>query len=145
MLSFAGLDDFDDGLEPDTGMTDTEFEFRVEYIDGNKEAPMAGYPRIEIDVDGNGLIDGPDDGSFSMWPADASEDYHLGKEFFYRTYLPESATIQYRFTAFDTAGTAAEGSETAINWQAGPYVSNDLVDLSVRAGDMEFSAIRPDP
>jgi subtilase family serine protease len=141
-LSFSNTTGFvDDGVSPDTGMATTEFEFRVVYSDDNDDAPAAGYPRVKIDLDGNGTIETPAEGSYAMWSVDADETYADGKEYFIRTYLPQGNSIKYAFEANDSTGLVGTG---ATAWYAGPYVSNQLNDLAIRAVDITFADGHPD-
>ena len=145
-LAFAPGDGFiDDGVYPDSGRTLTEYEFRTVYSDADNNPPMTGYPKVNIDINGDGTIDTLTDITATMWPVDGDTAYSDGREYYFRTYLPESATIQYSFEAKDANGLDAESDPGPLGWNTGPLVSNDLVDLEIHASDITFSNPHPDP
>jgi subtilase family serine protease len=133
------------GVNPDTGTTQTEFEFRIVYSDLDNDPPLPGYPKIKIDINGDGVIDSLSEGRYSMWPVDGDTSYIDGKEYFYQCYLPESPDIQYAFETYDANSLPAQGDIDVISWNSGPYVSDQINDLAIRAGDISFSDNHPDP
>jgi len=95
----------DDGLDPETGTTSTQFIYRIEYMDVLDEAPAAGFPKILLDMDGDGDFYGPTDESYTMdeeTPDDIS--YDNGKIYKYNRTLgpsPQVGDYHYMFYAED--------------------------------------------
>ncbi|HUU46605.1 MAG TPA: CARDB domain-containing protein, partial [Acidobacteriota bacterium] len=129
------------GIAPDTGIAGTYFEFAVVYSDSDDHPPSSGYPQVRIDYDGDGLLTGPKDAVYTMWPTGAA-DYIVGRKYICRTTLPVGSTYQFSFAAFDQPGDPAEG-EAAWVWVSGPTVQSEPVDLYLYASDITFSNAAP--
>jgi hypothetical protein len=108
------------GVLPDDGPINCrDFEFNIEYLDTNNDAPGAD-PIVYVMENGVNITGSP----FTMMEVDALDmTYNDGKDY---TYGPvqltnASATYTYYFEANDTFGTPAIGDGSMIS--AGPVVS----------------------
>ncbi len=111
-----------DGVEPDSGDTDTTFVYRVKYTDTDNDPPMSGYPKVHILKDSVEIVGSP----FAMNEVDAGDtDYSDGKLYAYSTTLSAGNTYTYYFEAKDSNNASATGSPTSA--QSGPVVSGDGV------------------
>lgn len=91
-LSYPGAP-YDDGKNPDTGDTTTNFTFKVIYTDLDNDAPADGYPKIYI---------GDNDGFFSLTMAEedpADTNYTDGKTYFFTTGLGAAEDLRFYFEA----------------------------------------------
>jgi len=129
------------GVSPDLGDAGTYFDFEVIYSDADGAPPLAGYPKLRIDFDGDTLLNGPKDAVYSMWPT-GSADYVTGRKYRYRTTLPLGTAYRFSFAAFDQTGDPAQGA-AAWTWIDAPDVITDLPDLYIYASDINFSSSTP--
>ncbi len=127
-------------INPTFGNTDQVFEFRMIYTDANGNLPASGYPRVELDANGNGQVTDPLDLIRVMTEADATDtNVTDGKE--YRvpiTGLSDLISWRSRIVANNTEGCAAQSP-----FVAQPFVSNDLLDVAIYANDISFSKSNP--
>jgi len=96
-----------DGLDPETGFTDTDFTYKIMYMDILNESVANGFPKVYIDMNNNGIFDDPGDQQVAMLavnPLDNSFDN--GKIYSYTTKLP-LGTYKYMFYAEDLVGLPA--------------------------------------
>lgn len=127
-------------MSPLQGASDTPFDFRMIYTDANGHLPSSGYPRIELDANGNGQPGDPFDIITAMQehdPADA--DVTDGKE--YRVSisgLADNISWRSRVVAVNSDGCA-----TQTPFVSRPLVSNDLLDVGIYANDISFSKTNP--
>lgn len=132
-----------EGISPLIGSTSTYFQYKVIYTDADNNPPMAGYPIVGIDRNGDAdFLDSGED-EFEMFPVDASDvDYTDGKEYIFTTTLPLNFDLGYSFYAYDSLGNIPVGEATM--YRDDPMVSNDLLDLSIYANDINFSDLTPE-
>jgi len=133
-----------DGVSPDTGLTGTLFTFRVVYSDSNNLPPQSGFPKVNIDLNGDGDFDDENEGSFTMGIADVDTNYVDGREYLYNATLPASSNCQYSFSAKNSYGLDAVGEPT--NLKAGPVIlsPDSALDLYIHSSDITFSDPHPD-
>jgi len=97
-----------DGLNPETGFTDTNFTYAIVYLDPLNESSANGFPKVYLDMDNNGNFTDPVDKAVSMTPVALSDmKYDDGKVFYYNTTMPVG-TYKYKFYTEDLAGLSAE-------------------------------------
>jgi PKD repeat protein len=145
LLSWTGEAGYEtDGVSPDTGLNETLFQFRIIYTDSNNIPPASGYPKVNIDINGDGDFNDENEGNFAMGPADADTVYSDGKIYYYNTTLPVTSTCQYSFSAQNNLGQTAIGEPT--NLKSGPVILDTTValDLYIHASDITFSESNPD-
>lgn len=96
-----------DGLHPEEGLTmQTDFDYRVIYMDLNNDAPFGGAPLLHILKGGAEIPGSP----FKM--EYTSGEYNTGATFSYVTKLPVGSDYTYSFSANDIWGAAATGLPT---------------------------------
>jgi len=131
-----------DAIEPDTGISNQDYVFRVKYSDPNGDPPMSGYPKLLLDLDGDAtnVGSGLHDVEYTM-QIEESGDYHNGVIYSCVVpVLPVGNSIQYAFEAYDTTGERAITDEQLTDWfTAGPVVIDDNIDLYIYASMIEFS------
>ena len=131
------------GVEPEIGAPGTYFEYRISYTDTDNDAPMAGFPQVGIDKNGDHDFLEPDEFMMPLTEIDPTDtNYADGKEYSFITQLPEDAVLGYAFIAYDVLGNPAIGQGT--NYETGPTVTDDYLDLSIYANDITFSKGNPD-
>jgi len=141
-LSWTGEAGFEtDGVSPDKGLSTDLFTYRILYTDADNDPPGFGYPRVELDMDGDSVLSDPGEGSFSMVPTHPDNDYTNGREYYFPTYLPVGSSHQYRFVAQDS--NAAEATGEPIFFHPGPEVIDLRYDLYIYASDITFSDDNP--
>jgi hypothetical protein len=114
---------FNDGIDPDSGDTTTEFTYKIIYTDSQNDAPSAGYPKIYI---------GDHDGYFSyvMTEDDIFDtDYTDGKTYNFTTGLGAAADQRFYFEA-----QAATGDSTVVNFPSGASAYNSGPFVYLMAG-----------
>ena len=131
------------GVQPESGLPGDRFQFRVSYTSANGLLPAASWPRVELDVNGDGDPDDPGEGAFTMSPADLDSTLANGKEYRYDAALaePPGGRYRYRMMALDTNGDAVPGVATA--WRESLFVGGDLVDLRVAGEDIRVLPASP--
>lgn len=136
--SYGGIE----GVYPLIGSTSTYFQYKVVYTDADNHAPMAGYPVVGIDKNGDAdFLDSGED-EFVLSEVDgADQQFTDGKEYVFNTTLPLNFDLGYSFYAFDILGNPSVGE--AVAYRNDPTVSNDLLDLSIFANDINFSDLTP--
>jgi PKD repeat protein len=133
-----------DGVSPDTGLSGSLFTFRVVYTDPRNFAPEGGYPKVNIDLNGDGDFEDENEGSFTMGVVNADTNYTDGREYFYNVVLPASSDCQYSFSAKNSYGLDAVGEPTIL--KPGPVIldPSTALDLYIYASDITFSDPHPD-
>jgi subtilase family serine protease len=131
------------GVSPSVSPPGTFFEYRVVYTDPDNNPPMNTYPKVGIDLNGDGDFLDPGESLATLAEVDPSdENYADGKEYSLITTLPVNAGLGYRFEAYDNLGNPAQGEASA--YQSGPTVSDDQLDLAIYANDISFSNGTPE-
>ncbi|MEN6627163.1 MAG: LamG-like jellyroll fold domain-containing protein [Candidatus Sumerlaeia bacterium] len=87
---------------PSNGTVDTEFDFRITFLDADNDAPQGGAPRVRITGAGGADVSGS---PFAMKPI-TQERYINGRQFQLLTRLP-IGEYKCEFVASDTQGGAA--------------------------------------
>ena len=101
------------GVSPAAGPTGS-FTYKILYKSVNNKAPMAGYPKVSIDLNGNQVFNDLNEGSFTMVKEGSSTDYVTGVVYSYTfTFNSNTSTAGYKFDATDEDGNAAK-SELSI-------------------------------
>ena len=96
-----------DGLDPETGFTDTDFTYKVMYLDLLNESVAAGFPNVYIDMNNNGKFDDGVDQQVAMTAVNPSDNtFDNGKIYSYTTKLA-LGTYKYMFYAEDLVGLPA--------------------------------------
>jgi len=115
-----------DGLDPETGYPNTDFVYRVKYMDQDNEAPASGYPKVHIMKSGSEISGSP----FAMSELDAgATTYSDGKLYTYtKGRLGPGTDYTYYFEAKDLWNTPATGVPTSP--QDAPDVTNNAPTLS---------------
>ena len=97
-----------DGLDPNLGFPDTNFTFKVVYTDILNESPAMTYPKLYIDMDGNGNFTDPADQAVSMLQVSVLDTtFSDGKIYYYNTTFSMGA-YKYKFYAEDMVALSAE-------------------------------------
>ena len=126
-LSWTGETNYiNDGLNPEAGYQDTDFVYRVKYIDEDNDAPASGYPKLHIRKAGTEIAGSP----FAMNEVNSEDTtYSDGKLYTYtRSRLAPGTDYTYYFEAKDIWDGVATGDPTsAVN---APDVTNRTPTLS---------------
>ena len=86
-LDWVGTPGYEnDGVNPDSGMPDTNFVYNVNYTDADNNPPKKGAPFLYISKGGEPIQGSP----FLMKEENTSEDYTAGKIYTYSITLSES-------------------------------------------------------
>jgi len=116
---------FDDGVDPNGGITTTQFKYRIVYTQAYGLAPAAGYPKVHIDGNATGVAMTLD----AEAPAALQDgDYTNGEQYLYTTTLGAQGTPHnYYFDVSDGTNIVRTPlSGTLI----GPVVSANAPTLS---------------
>ena len=106
----------DDGVEPDSGVVNTPFTYKVKYTDEDNDPP-ASDPLVYIFKGGQPIVGSP----FVTQPEDPNDtDCRGGIIYGYSTTLTEPDDYTYYFRARDRFGVEATGPAT--NLMSGPLV-----------------------
>ena len=107
VLAWTGEPGFEsDGVAPDIGTPQTVFSFRVRYRDDDGDAPLAGYPRVQILKGGMPLSDSPVTLAYVGGTPSSGAVYAVERA------LPLGADYACRFEAFDREELQATGTPT---------------------------------
>jgi len=140
-LSWTGETDYTlDGLNPETGYPDTNFVYRVNYMDKDNEAPASGYPKVHIMKGGSEISGSP----FAMSELYAGATTYTDGEFYTYTKsrLGPGTDYTYYFEAKDIWNTPATGTPTSP--VDAPDVANNAPTLSW-TGETNYTADGLDP
>jgi len=111
-LTWVGTAGYEaDGVNPESGDTNTSFIFKVKYTDLDNDAPMSEYPRGDLGLDGYWYMSEEDY---------LDTNYADGKIYKFETCL-DTTRDGYFFTAYDANSNIASGEATAA--KGGPAVS----------------------
>lgn len=130
------------GVSPASGPPGS-FTYKVLYKSAFNKAPLAGYPKVSVDLNGNQTFNDVNEGVFTMVKDGSSTDYVTGVIYTY-TYSHGNVTntAGYQFDATDEDGNAAT---SGVAYKSGPVVTNDILDLRIFANDITFSDNNPQP
>jgi len=125
-LSWTGEEKYtSDGLDPEAGYPNTNFEYRVKYTDQDNNPPESGYPKLYIRKTGLDIAGSP----FPMDQVDGDTDYSDGKLYSYKkSGLEPGGDYTYYFEAKDLWNTPATGAPTTA--KDAPDVTNRPPTLS---------------
>lgn len=135
---FAG----NSGVSPAAGQTGA-FTYKILYKSPNNKAPMAGYPKVSVDINGDQDFNDLNEGIYSMTKEGNSNDYATGVVYAYTyTHSNNTSNAGYKFEVMDADGNTATAG---VAYKAGPVVTNDVLDLRIFANDISFSMPNPAP
>ncbi|MCK6613862.1 MAG: T9SS type A sorting domain-containing protein [Ignavibacteriaceae bacterium] len=146
-INFAEIPNYqNEVVYPVIGSDETLFEYIIKYTSAENKAPLEGFPKIVLDFNGNGLINDPGEGEFSLTPADLNDTtYSDGKLYSYLTTLPLGINHKVKFIGADSDGDTAIVNQALLQFRSVPSVIGGLPDAVVEAGDIIFSDENPDP
>jgi len=127
-LSWTGETGYqNDGLEPESGTTETSFAYRVKYTDVDNDSPQTGYPKVHILKGGEEIQNSP----FTMSEVDSGDtNYTNGKLYtFSKQNLSVGSNYTYYFGAKDNQGSSASGEPTSP--KTGPEVVDETTSLTL--------------
>jgi hypothetical protein len=113
-FSIAGVHYYENGaIYPISGHVKESFVFAIKYQDTDGTPPKKGYPRLLIDVDGNGQFDTGDDLNLTMDPMKSDlPSYGLGVNYARQWVFDDPGTYAFGFYVLN------EDNETA---SIGPF------------------------
>ncbi|RYY49658.1 MAG: T9SS type A sorting domain-containing protein [Chitinophagaceae bacterium] len=131
------------GVNPVAGNVG-DYTYKVLYKSVNNRAPLPGFPRLSIDLNGNQTFTDLNEGTFVMTKETAGTDFITGVVYSYTyTHSANTGNAGYRFSATDDNGNMATTIST--NYNTGPVVTNEQLDLRIFANDISFSQNNPAP
>lgn len=141
-FAFTGNPRFENHIvAPTSGTSYTIFRFEVNYFDATNDLPDAGYPRLQLDYEGNGSMLNANDRTVLMVESDPLDlNTTDGK-----TYFAEVEGLPYGTSWKSTIVSGAGGLCTAT---FGPLMEPDVLhecDIFLFANDITFSKMHPDP
>ena len=111
-----------DGIDPDSGPINEPFFFRIIYSDAEDHPPDAGYPKIEIYLDGLGIPGNP----FTMSEADINDTiFSDGKEYVFQKSFTNTGNYSHKFIAFDKYLKPAEGQPLDLSFLPVVYLTDN--------------------
>ena len=126
-------------VSPEQGSSATEFTFKVLYTDESGSIPAAGYPRVELDANGDGDALDPLDLIFTMEPEDfADTDVTDGK--IYKIAVSGLSPLSWNSRIVVES---SEACKVSTSFDAKPFVSDNLLDIAIYASDISFSRDNP--
>jgi hypothetical protein len=140
-LSWTGETNYTtDGLDPESGYPDTNFIYRVKYMDQDNDAPASGYPKVHIMKAGSEIEGSP----FAMSEVDPGDtNYTDGKLYTYsKSKLGPGMNYTYYLEAKDVWNASATGDPTSP--LDGPDVTNHTPTLSW-TGETNYTTDGLDP
>ncbi|MFH1096414.1 MAG: fibronectin type III domain-containing protein, partial [Candidatus Desantisbacteria bacterium] len=109
-----------DGLEPHEGKNETQFVFKIRYMDIDGDAPDADSPRLHLFVGGEDIT--PRKAGYLMKPLNSvDKDYKKGVIYYVSVQLMNNGEYSYEFRGEDSNGVSAGGA--ASTRMMGPTVS----------------------
>ncbi|AVR46855.1 hypothetical protein C7S20_17195 [Christiangramia fulva] len=138
-LSSVASYNLDQFVSPQNGTTDANFEFKVVYSNPDGSLPANGFPKVELDANGDGDALDPLDRIISMQELDVTDtDVTDGK--IYTASVTNLEELQW-YSRIITE--TADGCMVETSFSAAPFVSDNLLDLSIFASDISFSKENP--
>ncbi len=133
-----------DLVEPDTGISNQDYVFKIKYSDPQGDAPMPGYPKLRLNYDGI-FDDSLFDEVYTM-QMESPGDFASGVIYYCVVpYLPAGNLNRYMVIAYDSSGNAAIGNiANGATIFDGPVVLDESVDLYIYASMIDFSEYNPD-
>jgi subtilase family serine protease len=126
-------------VSPEQGSSVTEFTFKVNYTDESGSMPATGYPRVELDANGDGDALDPLDLIYVMEEEDiADTDVTDGK--IYKITVSGLSALSWRSRI---VAENSEGCEISTLFVTKPFVSDNLLDIAIYASDISFSRDNP--
>lgn len=130
------------GVSPAAGPTGA-FTYRILYKSAGNKAPMAGYPKVSVDLNGNQTFNDLEEGIFTMVKEGTGTDYVNGVVYSYTfTHNNNTGNAGYQFAVRDEDGNVAT---SGVAYKSGPVVTSDILDLRIFANDISFSKANPQP
>jgi hypothetical protein len=121
LLSWTGEANYSsDGVNPDSGVSGSSFEFRVEYADADNIAPTTIQVWVDINDTGTGAYEGTE--QYDMTEVNAGDTIYTDGKLYTKTLNISSAgddSIYYRFYATD-------GTDDAVGYPT----SNNTVEIN---------------
>ncbi|MFT3935570.1 MAG: CARDB domain-containing protein [Chitinophagaceae bacterium] len=131
------------GVNPAVGQTGL-YTYKILYKSSNNRPPQLNYPKVGIDLNGDGDFNDIDEGTFNMVKEGSSTDYITGVVYSYTfNHTNNNNNAGYQFFATDDNGNAATGLN--IGYVAGPIITSQTLDLRIFANDISFSKTNPLP
>ncbi len=126
------------GVVPYRGHTETDFSFRIRYQDPDGDLPAEGFPRVVLDLDGDGevlgTVGGVAEGARVLEEVDpADADPADGKLYAVTVRLPPGRRSTYRFEVEDVFGATAEEEHGPLAGSPGPWVTDVPVAVGMPA------------
>jgi hypothetical protein len=111
-----------DGVEPNSGVSSTNYTWRVSYFSQENNPPLLGYPKVWIDLNLDVYQD-PEEW-FNLTEVDpADKAYDDGKFYTYSTTLPDMGVYNYTFNTRDSWGIMNLLTDKPAVMTAGPIVT----------------------
>jgi hypothetical protein len=127
------------GVWPTAGAPGTSFSYMVRYSSASNHPPMQGFPKVGIDINGDGDVLDFNEGFFTMSKVGSGNNYVGGEYYTFSTSFADvNNTYKYRFITRDSLGRNA-----LINPVTNPNVTYDLMDLKIFANNISFSKANP--
>ncbi len=121
-----------------------DYTYKILYKSSINRAPQSGYPKVNIDLNGDQDFTDLNEGTFSMIKEGTGTDYINGVVYTYTfTHSNLTNNAGYRFTALDDFGNTATTIHTG--YVSGPVITNQQLDLRIFANDITFSKNNPLP
>ena len=140
-LSLASASDYpsDQFVSPNQGSSATEFVFKAVFKSDSGLLPAQGFPRVELDANGDGDAFDPLDKIVVMHETDGTDlNSADGKEY--------SVSISGLSPMAWNSRIVAEGSNGCVastSFVNKPFVSDNLLDVGIYASDISFSRSNP--
>ncbi|HRP32484.1 MAG TPA: CARDB domain-containing protein, partial [Agriterribacter sp.] len=130
------------GVNPAAGPAGV-FTYKILYKSTNNKAPLAGYPKVSIDLNGNHTFNDLNEGVFTMVKEGSSTDYINGVVYTYTFNIGSNTNnAGYQFETKDEDGNSATAGTA---YKSGPVVTDETLDLRIFANDISFSNSNPQP
>ncbi len=146
-LSWTGAENYiNDGVDPDSRATGTDFTFSVKYTDADNDPPSS---YVKLYLDKNGDTDYGDTGEIMNMTAMDANDYNVGRVYNTTVNLTTIGDLGYYFASTDgiAAATGAPTSESTvtvtdgatppvITWTGEPDYASDGVNPNSYGGGL---------
>lgn len=145
VLQFVSVNPYSSisGVNPAAGQSG-DYTYKILYKSSNNRAPQTGSPKVAIDLNGDHIFTGGNEGMFTMAKETPGTDYATGVVYTYTyTHSNNTSTAGYQFSAIDDNGNSATTINTA--YVSGPVITDQQLDLRLFANDISFSKNNPQP